>query len=88
LESRGFRRVFLAARFAAVGGLKVATVVPIRESLMAKCPNTRLTIPECSCARCLEEQIRNAAPALLEKKSTPSATDAAAAPARRTPARA
>ena len=34
---------------------------------MAKCPDTRLTIPECSCARCLEEQIRRVAPTLLEK---------------------
>jgi hypothetical protein len=47
--------------------LKLTEVLPIRESPMAKCPNTRLTIPECSCERCLEEQIRRAAPALLEK---------------------
>jgi hypothetical protein len=47
---------------------------------MAKCPNTRLTIPECSCERCLEEQIRRAAPALLEQKdhSAPIVADSAA----------
>ena len=61
LEFRGLRRVFLGVRFPAAGQLKVASVVPMRESLMAKCPNTRLTIPECSCSRCVEEQIRNAA---------------------------
>jgi hypothetical protein len=36
---------------------------------MAKCPNTRLTIPECSCSRCLEEQVRRVAPSLLDKES-------------------
>lgn len=46
---------------------------------MAKCPNTRLTIPECSCERCLEEQIRRAAPALLEKdRAAPVVADSAA----------
>jgi hypothetical protein len=35
---------------------------------MAKCPNTRLTIPECSCSRCVEEQLRRVAPTLLENK--------------------
>jgi hypothetical protein len=46
---------------------------------MAKCPNTRLTIPECSCQRCLEEQIRRVAPALLEKNhSAPIVADSAA----------
>ena len=39
----------------------------IRESSTAKCPNTKLTIPECSCAKCLEDQVRRAAPALLER---------------------
>jgi hypothetical protein len=88
LEFRGFDRVFLGVRFPAAGGLKVAIAVPMRESLMAKCPNTRLTIPECSCARCLEEQIRNAAPALLEKQSAPGASDAAPAAAQPAAARA
>ena len=55
---------------------------------MAKCPNTRLTIPECSCARCLEDQIRNAAPALLDKKNTPQGSDSAARAAQGTAARA
>jgi hypothetical protein len=59
--------------------LKLALVLPIRESPMAKCPNTRLTIPECSCERCLEEQIRRAAPALLEKnQAAPIVADSAA----------
>jgi hypothetical protein len=56
---------------------------------MAKCPNTRLTIPECSCSRCVEEQIRNAAPALLEKDGAqPPVAKAAPASASRAPARA
>ena len=56
---------------------------------MAKCPNTRLTIPECSCSRCLDEQIRNAAPALLEKRSARSVSDSVSAAApQRTRARA
>ena len=33
---------------------------------MVRCPNTKLTIPECSCSKCLEDQVRRAAPALLE----------------------
>ena len=28
----------------------------------AICPTTNLTIPECSCRRCLEEQIRSFSP--------------------------
>jgi hypothetical protein len=40
--------------------------VSIRESSMARCPHTKLTIPECSCSSCLTEQVRKAAPALLE----------------------
>jgi hypothetical protein len=68
--------------------LKLALVLPIRESPMAKCPNTRLTIPECSCERCLEEQVRRVAPALLEKgQGAPIAADPAAT-APRTSARA
>lgn len=55
---------------------------------MSKCPNTRLTIPECSCSRCLEEQIRRAAPALLDKDSAPIVSDSAATAAQRAPARA
>jgi hypothetical protein len=35
---------------------------------MAKCPHTALTIPECSCSTCLEDQVRRAAPALLERE--------------------
>jgi hypothetical protein len=33
---------------------------------MVRCPHTKLTIPECSCSKCLEDQVRRAAPALLE----------------------
>jgi len=33
-----------------------------------RCPHTGLTIPECSCPRCLEEQLRRFQPALLRKK--------------------
>jgi len=35
---------------------------------MVRCPNTKLTIPECSCSKCLEDQVRRAAPALLERQ--------------------
>lgn len=55
---------------------------------MAKCPNTRLTIPECSCSRCLDEQIRGVAPALLEKDSARIVSDSGATAAQRAPARA
>ena len=55
---------------------------------MAKCPNTRLTIPECSCARCLEEQIRRVAPALLEKDHSAAIVADSAANAPRAHARA
>jgi len=55
---------------------------------MSKCPNTRLTIPECSCSSCLEEQIRRVAPMLLENDSTPIVSDSAAMVAQRSPARA
>jgi hypothetical protein len=36
---------------------------------MAICPQTRLTIPECSCDRCVEEQIRRFMPVLLEREA-------------------
>ena len=36
---------------------------------MVRCPHTALTIPECSCSRCLEDQVRRAAPALLEREA-------------------
>ena len=58
------------------------------ESLMAICPNTGLTIPECSCSRCLEEQISNAAPALLERDGAQIVPDSAAGAPQRAPARA
>jgi hypothetical protein len=40
---------------------------------MARCPQTALTIPECSCSKCLEDQVRRAAPALLERERKSSA---------------
>jgi hypothetical protein len=33
---------------------------------MRICPHTGVTIPECSCAACVEDQIRRHQPALLE----------------------
>ena len=33
---------------------------------MSNCPHTGITQPECSCARCLTEQIRVFQPTLLE----------------------
>jgi hypothetical protein len=51
---------------------------------MAKCLNTRLTIPECSCSRCVEEQLRRVAPALLDKRlDAPAAPDSASTMQRR-----
>jgi hypothetical protein len=35
---------------------------------MVRCPHTKLTIPECSCSKCLEDQVRRAAPALLDSQ--------------------
>jgi len=67
-QFRGFRQLFLDAGFAAEPGRNVVAIVPTGESPKAQCPNTRLTIPECSCSRCLEEQIRRVAPALLERE--------------------
>ncbi|MGH2994053.1 MAG: hypothetical protein ACRDL1_11005 [Solirubrobacterales bacterium] len=37
------------------------------KSPRAICPRTGLTVPECSCDRCLEDQIRHHMPALLER---------------------
>jgi hypothetical protein len=34
----------------------------------AICPLTGVTIPECSCQRCIEEQIRHHSPALLDRR--------------------
>jgi hypothetical protein len=36
---------------------------------MAICPRTGLTIPECSCDACLEQQIRRVMPALLDQEA-------------------
>jgi hypothetical protein len=33
---------------------------------MPVCPRTGLTVPECSCAHCLTDQIRRRQPGLLE----------------------
>jgi hypothetical protein len=35
---------------------------------MAICPVTGVAIPECSCAHCLEDQVRRFRPVLLEPK--------------------
>jgi hypothetical protein len=32
------------------------------------CPDTGLTVPECSCSRCLEAMLREMQPALLESE--------------------
>ena len=42
---------------------------------MAKCPHTGLTIPECSCSGCLDEQIRRVMPVLLERSATVAADE-------------
>jgi hypothetical protein len=36
---------------------------------MATCPVTGVAIPECSCAHCLEDQVRRFRPLLLERKA-------------------
>ncbi|MGH2990030.1 MAG: hypothetical protein ACRDMA_09225 [Solirubrobacterales bacterium] len=38
------------------------------KSPRAICTRTGLTVPECSCGDCLEEQIRHHMPALLQRK--------------------
>ena len=55
---------------------------------MARCPHTNVTIPECSCSKCLEDQVRRAAPALLDQETTArrgvaTAPDRTVAPSRR-----
>jgi hypothetical protein len=37
---------------------------------MAKCPRTGITLPECSCAYCLEELVRRHQPALVAADPT------------------
>jgi hypothetical protein len=37
----------------------------------ALCPLTGVSIPECSCQRCIEEQIRHNSPALLDRRFGP-----------------
>ena len=32
---------------------------------MSTCPNTGITLPECSCSRCIEDQLRRFAPGFL-----------------------
>jgi hypothetical protein len=34
---------------------------------MMSCPQTGLAVPECSCPRCLEEQLKQFQPALLSE---------------------
>jgi hypothetical protein len=36
---------------------------------MTSCPQTGLTVPECSCPRCLEEQLRQFQPTLLRESA-------------------
>jgi hypothetical protein len=33
---------------------------------MALCPHTGVTIPECSCSRCIEEQLKRFQPELVD----------------------
>ena len=37
---------------------------------MTICPSTMLTVPECSCPRCLEDQLRRFQPRLVEAEPT------------------
>jgi hypothetical protein len=52
---------------------------------MASCPVTGVAIPECSCAHCLEDQVRRFMPVLLERKAA--AQKAPMDPAQRAPRR-
>jgi hypothetical protein len=40
--------------------------MPVEGSSMPVCPQTGVTVPECSCPRCLQEQLRRFQPELLE----------------------
>ena len=51
--------------FAACWVSSLALIVPIKRMEMPTCPHTGITIPECSCAACVEAQIRRHQPALL-----------------------
>jgi hypothetical protein len=55
---------------------------------MAICLNTGLTIPECSCSACLEDQLRREQPSLLTARVHEIESDEAAAssPQRHRPA--
>jgi hypothetical protein len=52
---------------------------------MASCPVTGVAIPECSCAHCLEDQVRRFRPTLLERE--PAAPKAPVEPEQRSPRR-
>jgi hypothetical protein len=40
--------------------------MPLEGSSKPVCPQTGVTVPECSCPRCLHEQLRRFQPELLE----------------------
>ena len=52
---------------------------------MAICPVTDVAIPECSCAHCLEDQVRRFMPVVLERKAA--AQNAPIEPEQRAPRR-
>ena len=38
---------------------------------MSTCPHTGLTVPECCCARCIEEQLQRFAPERSARREAP-----------------
>jgi hypothetical protein len=47
------------------------SAAPVLGATMPRCPYTGLTIPECCCRRCCEEQLRRYAPWLLRREPEP-----------------
>jgi hypothetical protein len=43
----------------------LTSIVPMKPLGVATCPRTGITVPECSCVHCLEDQLRRFQPRLL-----------------------
>ena len=48
------------------------SAAPVLGSTMPRCPHTGLSVPECCCRACCEEQLRRYAPWLLRREPEPS----------------
>ena len=49
------------------------SAAPVLGSTMPRCPHTGLSVPECCCRHCCEEQLRRYAPWLLRETQLPPA---------------